>query len=441
MKDKLIKALRDIIDDKGADFLLNNAKIACNILCDIVPEAENERKRLRIALTSDTMDMISNIGNAMTDTDQLVNKAIRYLADETFWSEELARETVTILVGALYPDIAISSEAQISAPKPQNSTPVITSSPTMQPMAYEYDDDNYTRTWSLEFEEIENGNSYMITRYSAFGQEKIVVLPYSYNGKPITEIYNNVFQNVEINKIIIPDSITRIDDYAFDSSSIETIRLSQNLLKIGEGAFRRTNLVSVETPETVTYIGQYAFEGCCYMTEAVIHGNIPHIERSTFSGCSQLNKITLPQSLISIKSRAFSDCESLKTINLPDNITEIKYNSFANAGIQKIKLPKSLTYIDYESMRNIGQVVFWGRNTHIDYGLIHVEGMEQHYNTYAGAYVKYDGEKHFLSSGVDSFRADSPNYDMTIYCLPGSKAFDFAYSHGVNCRPLPEYKE
>lgn len=73
-----------------------------------------------------------------------------------------------------------------------------------------------------------------------------------------------IFAYADIKKIIIPDSVTSIGDYAFDNCVYLTdITLPKNLKEIGFEAFKNcNNLKEIEIPESVVAIGENAFEGC-----------------------------------------------------------------------------------------------------------------------------------------------------------------------------------
>ena len=69
-----------------------------------------------------------------------------------------------------------------------------------------------------------------------------LVIPTTYNNKPVTEIGAGAFRNASfLTSIVIPESVTHI----------------------GEGAFRGcSNLKSISIPESVTHIGKEAFYEC-----------------------------------------------------------------------------------------------------------------------------------------------------------------------------------
>ena len=68
--------------------------------------------------------------------------------------------------------------------------------------------------------------------------------------------------------IIIPDSVTEIDDFAFEGcSSLTSVTIPNSVITIGKSVFRNcSSLTSITIPDSVTSIGYEAFCGCCSLT-------------------------------------------------------------------------------------------------------------------------------------------------------------------------------
>jgi len=63
-----------------------------------------------------------------------------------------------------------------------------------------------------------------------------------------------------LDKIIIPNGVTHIGDYAYSDNNLTSIVIPDSIEYIGEGAFDKNNLTSIIIPENVEYIGEYAFD-------------------------------------------------------------------------------------------------------------------------------------------------------------------------------------
>ena len=146
-------------------------------------------------------------------------------------------------------------------------------------------------------------DTYMITGYK--GNEAIVNLPSSYYGKPVTIIYDNVFQNhPEITEIHFPDTITELGGFLFQNcTSLKKISLPPQLKWLWQYAFVRSSITEITIPDTVIRLVPF-----------------------TFQECHDLQIVYLPNTLKRISSWTFKDCENLREIHLSRH-TEIAENA------------------------------------------------------------------------------------------------------------------
>ena len=163
------------------------------------------------------------------------------------------------------------------------------------------------------------------------------------------------FRNQKIESYIIPDSVTKIGDYAFfRCSSLSDIVIPDSVTDIGKCAFESCSyLSSVVIPDSVTDIGDYAFAGCSSLSNIVIPNSVTDIGKGAFSLCSSLTYIVIPNSVTDIEDFAFSDCSSLSNIVIPNSVTDIGKCAFSDcSSLNNIVIPNSVT--------NIGKGAFSG---------------------------------------------------------------------------------
>ena len=163
------------------------------------------------------------------------------------------------------------------------------------------------------------------------------------------------FRNQKIESYIIPDSVTKIGDYAFfRCSSLSDIVIPASVTDIGKCAFESCSyLSSVVIPDSVTDIGDYAFAGCSSLSNIVIPDSVTDIGKGAFSDCSSLSDIVIPDSVTDIGECAFSDCSSLSKIVIPNSVTDIGDFAFSYcSSLNNIVIPNSVT--------NIGKGAFSG---------------------------------------------------------------------------------
>ena len=92
---------------------------------------------------------------------------------------------------------------------------------------------------------------------------------------------------------IIPNSVTRIGNYAF---------------------YKCTGLTSITLPNSVTRIGNYAFYQCKSLTSVTIPDSVASIGEDAFRECSSLSSVCLGKSVTNIDNSAFKYCTRLSYI-------------------------------------------------------------------------------------------------------------------------------
>ena len=146
---------------------------------------------------------------------------------------------------------------------------------------------------------------------------------------------NDYSSNTIISKIILPNSITAIGEYAFKGCSGLTgsLIIPDEVTTIGlqafQGCFGFTGSLTI--PESVTTIGESAFSSCAGFTGSLtIPANVTTIEGSAFYGCSGLTgTLIIPNDVTTIGDYAFGYCTGFTgSLTIPDNITTIGENAF-----------------------------------------------------------------------------------------------------------------
>ena len=133
-----------------------------------------------------------------------------------------------------------------------------------------------------------------------------------------------------LTSVIIPGSVSSIDDLAFHGcSSLTSITISEGVKSIGVGAFKIcSSLKSITIPGSVTSIGADAFYGCSSLTSITIPEGITSIGPLTFYDCVSLASVTIPEGVKSIAVGAFENCIGLNSITIPASVTVISDYAF-----------------------------------------------------------------------------------------------------------------
>lgn len=236
----------------------------------------------------------------------------------------------------------------------------------------------------IRFELNPDGKSYCVSSKNTLS-EKNIVIPETFEGLPVTRIREYAFFNKDsIVSVIIPDTVTIIDNSAFDNcDNLENISMSDSVKIIGDYAFAGCPLLkSIAIGDLVESIGESAFSRCASLVSIDVDENNKHyksidgniyskdgktfvryamgkkdsefivpefvtgIADSAFAGCEFLKSITLPNSLESIGHRAFGNCVSLTSITIPDSVTNIGVWAFYNcSSLTNVVIPDSVTII------------------------------------------------------------------------------------------------
>ena len=81
-------------------------------------------------------------------------------------------------------------------------------------------------------------------------------------------------------------------------------------------------------PDTVTTIESYSFAGTINITEVVVGNGVSAIPGNAFELCDNLTRVVLGQNIITIDGAAFYSCDNLKEIKVPASVKVIGTSAF-----------------------------------------------------------------------------------------------------------------
>ena len=167
-------------------------------------------------------------------------------------------------------------------------------------------------------------------------------------GNSVTTIDYSTFSDcISLLEIDIPDSVTAMGSYTFDGcTSLESVKLPKQCESITNYMFRNcTSLKTIEFPETVEIIQTYAFYGCTALESFMCAGENPSlktIEDYAFYNCSLLKEAILPEKVNSIGVYAFQNCATLEKVYIPQSTKTL--GSYAFKGCEILS---DVTIADY----------------------------------------------------------------------------------------------
>lgn len=131
----------------------------------------------------------------------------------------------------------------------------------------------------------------------------------------------------------------------FESSPCETIIIPKSVTSIDQGGFIESKITSIVIPKTVTSMGGHVFTYCSNLKSVTFLAELKSIPSDTFQGCVQLESVVLPKSLVDIGGNAFYGCSKLKLISLPDGLESIGPGAFFSCPISSVVIPSTVQSI------------------------------------------------------------------------------------------------
>ena len=132
----------------------------------------------------------------------------------------------------------------------------------------ELDDNMYTQSirftahWSLksDFEFDIDGEEAKLIKYNGDTYTDVLI-PSAYEGIPVTVIGDEVFRNMGLYRVELPDNLKIIGSFAFSGNLITSLAIPAFAEVIGDGAFEKNSITVIAIPASIKLIGEGAFEG------------------------------------------------------------------------------------------------------------------------------------------------------------------------------------
>ncbi|MBP5371405.1 MAG: leucine-rich repeat domain-containing protein [Bacteroidales bacterium] len=156
----------------------------------------------------------------------------------------------------------------------------------------------------------------------------------------VTSIGEGAFCYTGLTSISIPESVTSIGYYAFDDiktvlysgNATGSPWGARNVYSFFDDNFvyeaaEKTKIIKyigkggdVVIPKSVTAIEEYAFRDCSGLTSVTIPESVTSIGYYAFGSCKNLTSITIQNSMTSFDFYAFSDCDNLTSVTIPEDL-------------------------------------------------------------------------------------------------------------------------
>lgn len=286
-------------------------------------------------------------------------------------------------------------------------------------------------------------------------EPSIFPIPKTLDGKTVTEIapyaFEGRFDELEVNSVVIPDSIKVIGEGAFaDNKLLESVSITESsqLQEIRFSAFANCEkLNAFIIPQSVNYLGDVVFNGCNGITAFSVHSN-----NSNFISNNGVlyNKIdgsigdeliayplgkedvsfTVPTNVKEIMDYAFANNTYLTSVDL-NNVTSLKNGAFLNCVNISSIIGSQIEYINQDALSGTA----WLINNTSEYialgkALYYYAGEEVNVNL--TPYVSISQGAFIANENIDTVTFGNANVNIGSYAFYNCLNLDAAYLNNLN---------
>lgn len=176
----------------------------------------------------------------------------------------------------------------------------------------------------------------------------------------VTEIGNELFYSCErLEEVNIPKHIEEISEMMFlRCFELRHIEIPKGIKKICTKAFFGAGIEEIVLPDSVTEIENSVFSYCSSLKRAVLPETLDRIGYDLFFGCDELEETRLPRQTRILGGGTFMNCIKLKEPYIPPFLTRLPNNMFNGCSFEKVIIPETVTEITYASFRECNNLKY-----------------------------------------------------------------------------------
>lgn len=156
------------------------------------------------------------------------------------------------------------------------------------------------------------------------------------------------FQGISTANLVLPATMTAIANYGFINAKIQNLSFEEGskLYSLADQVFQNVPLVNVVLPDGLASIGYGTFTNCSSLVSVTFGEGLTTIGDATFTG-SSVETVHFPATLQNMGIETFKDCANLKEVTFApfSKLTVLPEATFYNSGLERITIPASIKEI------------------------------------------------------------------------------------------------
>ena len=215
----------------------------------------------------------------------------------------------------------------------------------------------------------------VVYQYDGKTSEGEIEIPSRLGGYPVTALAKSALAGKDFTKVVLPDTLEKIGDYAFSAcSQLREITIPASVEALGNGVFTQCDaLEEFSIDPTNPYLKEtnhviYTADGKTLVAAAgrtderiAVPLTVEKIQSYAFYNCDTLKSITIPGSVRELGEGCFGGCAHLNQVELQDGLEVIGAYCFRdNFDLSVIRIPKQLQAAAFYGDYNLRKIYFCG---------------------------------------------------------------------------------
>ena len=258
------------------------------------------------------------------------------------------------------------------------------------------------------------------------------------------------FGSCNLKKLVIPDSVTKIDQLVNGNCKVGELSVSpgnkvyysvDDYILTRDGNSVVAGILSNNPiPAVAEEIGNGAFYRHFYIEEVTIPENIKRVGTSAFYNCLNLKKVIFEGGEV-IESYSFWECRGLTVVRFSKNVKRIEPHAFGNTNIASATLPDGVILEGEKFFFRDNFTVYYTQGTElseISYrgNLIECESVYENGFPYVKS-VKLNYITYYININGESFAREVAEYESMILLVPEREGYTFeGWSKNETCNTI-----